>query len=54
MLVIALKALTDRGTPLRGGLPSGHAAVAFGGWVAVTFAAADYAHGAADLDARAS
>jgi diacylglycerol kinase (ATP) len=36
MLVIAAKAYTGRGTPLRGGLPSGHAAVAFGGWVAVT------------------
>jgi diacylglycerol kinase (ATP) len=35
-LVIAAKAYTGRGTPLRGGLPSGHAAVAFGGWVAVT------------------
>ncbi len=45
MLVISLKAATNRGTPLRGGLPSGHAAVAYGGWVAVTFAAADYTHG---------
>ena len=44
MLVIGLKALTDRGSPLRGGLPSGHAAVAFGGWVAATFAVADYRH----------
>jgi diacylglycerol kinase (ATP) len=44
MLVIGLKAFTDRGSPLRGGLPSGHAAVAFGGWVAVTFAVADYRH----------
>jgi diacylglycerol kinase (ATP) len=44
MLVIALKALTNRGTPLRGGLPSGHSAVAFGGWVAVTLATADYRH----------
>ena len=35
-LVIATKALTGRGTPLRGGLPSGHAAVAFGAWMAVT------------------
>jgi diacylglycerol kinase (ATP) len=34
--VIATKALTGRGTPLRGGLPSGHAAVAFAGWMAVT------------------
>jgi diacylglycerol kinase (ATP) len=36
ILVIALKAYTGRGTPLRGGLPSGHAAVAFAGWMAVT------------------
>ena len=31
-----------RGTPLRGGLPSGHAAVAFGGWAAVTFITQSY------------
>jgi len=36
LLVIATKAFTGRGTPLRGGLPSGHSAVAFGGWMAVT------------------
>ena len=31
--VIAVKAVSGRGTPLRGGLPSGHAAIAFGaGW----------------------
>ncbi|MEI7761190.1 MAG: diacylglycerol kinase [Thermoleophilia bacterium] len=35
-LVIALKALSGRGTPLRGGWPSGHAAVAFAAWMAVT------------------
>jgi diacylglycerol kinase (ATP) len=35
-VVIATKALTGRGTPLRGGLPSGHAAVAFAAWMAVT------------------
>lgn len=29
IVVVILKALTGRGTPLRGGLPSGHAAVAF-------------------------
>jgi diacylglycerol kinase (ATP) len=34
--VIVLKALSGRGTPLRGGWPSGHAAVAFAGWMAVT------------------
>jgi diacylglycerol kinase (ATP) len=37
VVVIAVKAMMGSGTPLRGGLPSGHAAVAFGGWVAITF-----------------
>src|SRR5205823_9967020 len=41
ILVIATKAWTGRGTPLRGGLPSGHAAVAFAGWVAVTYLIGD-------------
>jgi diacylglycerol kinase (ATP) len=41
MLVIALKAFTNRGTPLRGGLPSGHAAVAFAGWMAATYITTD-------------
>ena len=36
IVVIAIKAYTGRGTPLRGGLPSGHAAVALAGWMAVT------------------
>jgi diacylglycerol kinase (ATP) len=36
VLVIALKALSGRGTPLRGGWPSGHAAVAFACWMAAT------------------
>ena len=36
IIVIGTKALTGRGTPLRGGLPSGHAAVAFAGWMATT------------------
>ena len=38
-IVIAIKAWTGSGTPLRGGLPSGHAAVAFAGWVALTYIA---------------
>jgi diacylglycerol kinase (ATP) len=41
MVVIATKAWTGRGTPLRGGLPSGHAAVAFAGWMAATYVATD-------------
>jgi diacylglycerol kinase (ATP) len=36
---IGLKAWSGRGTPLRGGLPSGHAALAFAGWIAVTYVA---------------
>jgi diacylglycerol kinase (ATP) len=41
IIVLATKAYTGRGTPLRGGLPSGHAALAFAGWVAATYAAGD-------------
>jgi diacylglycerol kinase (ATP) len=41
ILVIATKAYTGRGTPLRGGVPSGHAAVAFAGWMAATYATGD-------------
>jgi diacylglycerol kinase (ATP) len=37
--VIAIKARTGSGTPLRGGLPSGHSAVAFAGWIALTYVA---------------
>lgn len=35
--VMALKALFGKGRPLHGGLPSGHAAVAFSLWVSVGF-----------------
>jgi diacylglycerol kinase (ATP) len=41
IVVIATKAWTGRGTPLRGGLPSGHAAVAFAGWMASTYVVSD-------------
>jgi diacylglycerol kinase (ATP) len=44
ILVLGTKALTGRGTPLRGGLPSGHAAVAFAGWMAVTLVLDDSGH----------
>ena len=43
-LVIALKALSGRGSPLRGGWPSGHAAVAFAAWMAVTLVLGDTEH----------
>ena len=44
ILVIAGKALTGQGTPLRGGLPSGHAAVAFAGWMVATLVLHDSGH----------
>jgi len=44
LVVIVTKALTGRGTPLSGGLPSGHAAVAFAGWMAVTYVLGDTDH----------
>ena len=44
IIVIATKAISGRGTPLRGGLPSGHAAVAFAGWMAATYVLSDTEH----------
>jgi diacylglycerol kinase (ATP) len=44
IVVIAVKAITGSGTALHGGMPSGHAAVAFGGWVAITFVASGTAY----------
>jgi diacylglycerol kinase (ATP) len=44
ILVIGTKALTGSGSPLRGGVPSGHAAVAFAGWMAVTLILDDSSH----------
>jgi diacylglycerol kinase (ATP) len=41
LIVIATKAWTGSGTPLRGGLPSGHAALAFAGWMAATYVIGD-------------
>jgi diacylglycerol kinase (ATP) len=41
IVVLGTKAYTGRGTPLRGGLPSGHAAVAFAGWMAATYIVSD-------------
>jgi diacylglycerol kinase (ATP) len=35
--IVVLKAYFGKGHPLRGGLPSGHAAIAFSFWIAVTF-----------------
>jgi diacylglycerol kinase (ATP) len=42
IVVIGTKAYTGRGTPLRGGIPSGHAALAFAGWMAATYVAGEH------------
>lgn len=44
--VVALKAYAGFGTPLRGGFPSGHAAMAFAAWMAVTLLVLPLQHGA--------
>src|SRR5688500_15260019 len=44
LIVVATKARTGSGTPLRGGLSSGHAAVACAGWMAVTLILDDVDH----------
>jgi diacylglycerol kinase (ATP) len=41
IVVLATKAWTGKGTPLRGGLPSGHAAVGFALWMAATYIVGD-------------
>jgi diacylglycerol kinase (ATP) len=43
---IAVKAAVGRGTPLRGGFPSGHAAAAFAAWAAITFVSEPLHHSA--------
>ena len=37
ILVVITKAYFGRGLPLRGGMPSGHSALAFSAWVAITY-----------------
>jgi diacylglycerol kinase (ATP) len=44
IIVIGTKAWTGRGSPLRGGLPSGHSAIAFASWMAVTLVLDDSGH----------
>ena len=39
--VVLIKALTRAPNPFMGGMPSGHAAVAFAGWIAASFVAAE-------------
>lgn len=45
LVVIFIKALTGSPNTFAGGMPSGHAAVSFAGWVAVSFIAADGLYG---------
>ena len=45
LAVVALKASRGTGTPLSGGLPSGHAALAFAAWTAMTFVVAGQPQG---------
>jgi diacylglycerol kinase (ATP) len=44
IVVIAAKAWTSTGTPVSGGMPSGHAALAFAGVTAIAFATAHSQH----------
>ncbi len=37
LLVVITKTYVGRGLPLSGGMPSGHAAIAFSAWVAITY-----------------
>jgi diacylglycerol kinase (ATP) len=46
LVVIGVKAAVGRGTPLRGGFPSGHAAAAFAAWAAITFVTEPLRHAA--------
>lgn len=45
LLAIVLKAVLHKGTPFQGGMPSGHSALAFAGWTAITFIAAGNEYG---------
>jgi diacylglycerol kinase (ATP) len=44
VVVLVVKASTGHWSPLRGGLPSGHAAVAFAAWAAITIIIDPFAH----------
>ena len=46
LVAVGIKAYTGLGTPLRGGFPSGHAALAFAAWMAITLVVASWTHGA--------
>lgn len=42
IIVVLLKAYFGRGHPLRGGVPSGHSALAFSVWVSITYITANF------------
>lgn len=42
ILVVITKVYSGKGQPLRGGMPSGHAALVFSAWIAVTFIAENF------------
>ncbi len=42
ILVVITKVYSGKGQPLRGGMPSGHAALAFSAWITVTFIAENF------------
>jgi diacylglycerol kinase (ATP) len=42
ILVVMLKAYFGKGHPLRGGMPSGHAALAFSVWAAITYSTMNF------------
>ncbi|BCB96895.1 diacylglycerol kinase [Dissulfurispira thermophila] len=37
IIVVVIKAYSGKGHPLRGGMPSGHSAIAFSAWIAITY-----------------
>jgi len=43
ILVVIIKAISGRGHPLRGGMPSGHSALAFSLWLSVSFIIGSFA-----------
>lgn len=45
LMAIVIKAIIHRGSPFHGGMPSGHSAVAFAGWTAITYVSASMERG---------
>ena len=45
LISIVVKAILHRGSPFHGGMPSGHSAVAFAGWTAITYVSASMDRG---------